>query len=214
MNNFYVYQLRLSGEDKPFYIGKGKDKRSEGHFKEHSLKHASYKNHVIKKALRDGVEVLSEIIHRDLTEADAYSKEHELIAFYGRHNFGGCLTNVSEGGVGGNGRYTRTPEIREKIGAANRGKKPSEESRAKMSESQKRRYAEGAVGANAGRKLSEEWKHNIAKSMKGKPSRNAGKKNPPRSDESKKKSSEALKRYWDSVRASKISGSQSARALD
>ena len=110
--------------------------------------------------------------------------------------------------------YYRSPEIREKIAASKRGKKPSEETRAKMSESHKRRYAEGAVGANAGRRFTEEWKQNIAKSMIGKPSRNAGKKNPPRSDESKKKTSEALKRYWDSVRASKISGSQSARALD
>ena len=206
MNNFYVYQLRLSGEKDPFYIGKGKDKRSMGHFKPHSLKHANHKNHVIKKALRDGVEVLSEIIHRDLSESDAYAKEFELIAFYGRHNFGGLLTNVTEGGVGGNGLYIRTQETREKIAASKRGKKPSEETRTKMSESHKRRYAEGAVGANAGRKLSEEWKSNVAKSMVGKPSRNAGKKYPPRSDESKKKSSEALKRYWESVRASKISG--------
>jgi hypothetical protein len=99
--------------------------------------------------------------------------------------------------------YTRSQETREKIAAAKRGVKASEETRAKMSESHKRRYAEGAVGANAGRKLSEEWKLNVAKSMVGKPSRNAGKKYPPRSEESKKKSSEALKRYWESVRASK-----------
>ena len=109
--------------------------------------------------------------------------------------------------------YYRSPETREKMAAAKRGKKASPETRAKMSESHKRRYENGASGANAGRVLTDEWKENVSKSMKGKPSRNAGKKNPPRSDESKKKSSEALKRYWDSVRASKISGSQSARAL-
>ncbi len=96
--------------------------------------------------------------------------------------------------------YFRSQETREKMAASKRGKKASDETRRRMSESHKKRYADGAAGANAGRQLTQEWKDKLAKSMIGKPSRNAGKKNPPRSEESKKKSSESLKRYWDSVR--------------
>lgn len=93
MGKFYVYQLRLKDCDLPFYIGKGKDRRMFEHVSSSRLLKRSHKNNVIKKAFREGIEVLSEIILEDLTEEQAFAKEIELIALYGHRVNGGCLTN-------------------------------------------------------------------------------------------------------------------------
>ena len=108
---FYVYQLRAGNTEAPFYIGKGKGGRKDVHIQEWSLKKRSHKNNVIKMAIRDGVEVLAEILHENLTEEQAFAKEIELIAFYGRRINGGCLTNATDGGEGPAG-YRHTREAR------------------------------------------------------------------------------------------------------
>lgn len=136
MNNYYVYQLRLIHSETPFYIGKGKGKRCHCHFREWSLRHDSHKNRVIKKAMDDGVEILVEILHHELTETEALNKEVELIAFYGRHNFGGCLTNATDGGEG-RVRYIATDEARVRMSQARKGKKHSPETIAKIAQSRK-----------------------------------------------------------------------------
>ena len=88
---FYVYQLRLECSELPFYIGKGKNSRKDVHLQEWSLKKRSHKNNVINKAMREGVKVVAEILHENLTEEQAFAKEIELIAFYGRRINGGML---------------------------------------------------------------------------------------------------------------------------
>ena len=87
--NYYVYQLRLEDTETPFYIGKGKARRMTDHFKPSNLTGRSHKNNVIKKAISEGVKVLAEILHENLTEEHALEKEVELIAFYGRRVNGG-----------------------------------------------------------------------------------------------------------------------------
>lgn len=136
MNNYYVYQLRLAHSETPFYIGKGKGKRCYCHFREWSLRRDSHKNRVIKKAMDDGIEILVEILHHELTESEALNKEVELIAFYGRHNFGGCLTNATDGGEG-RVRYIATDEARLRMSKARQGKKHSAETVAKIAQSRK-----------------------------------------------------------------------------
>ena len=52
------------------------------HVSQSRLAKKSHKNHVINKAIREGVGVLAEILHEGLTESEAHAKEVELIAFY------------------------------------------------------------------------------------------------------------------------------------
>lgn len=135
---YYVYQLRLETSDTPFYIGKGRGYRSRQHMSPSRRKADTHKNRVINKALRDGVKVLVEILHEDLSESDAFTKEVELIAFYGRQNFGGCLTNATDGGEGSSG-YIATEETRKKLSAINTGRRQAEETKSKISAANKGR---------------------------------------------------------------------------
>lgn len=104
---FYVYQLKIMGSDLPFYIGKGKEERHKEHFVGYMIetnKGNKHKINTIKKAQREGLEVVSEIILDNLTEAEAHVVEIEYIARYGRRDLGtGCLTNLTDGGEGMSG---------------------------------------------------------------------------------------------------------------
>ena len=151
MKVFYVYQLRLATSELPFYIGKGKKKRHTLHLMPYSLKEKSHKNRTILKAMRDGVEILSEILFQNLSESDAHAKEIELIAFYGRRVNGGCLTNATDGGEGVSG-HVPSQETRRKIAEAIRGRKHTEEARNKMT----------------GRKTSAETRERIGEASRGK----------------------------------------------
>ena len=121
MKKFYVYQLRLENSVHPFYIGKGHGRRIECHFQESSLRRRNHKNHTIKKAMAQGIKVMPEILHENLTEEQALSKEVELILLYGRRSEGGLLTNKALGG-GGSFGYRHTDEAKKKN--VNRTKRP------------------------------------------------------------------------------------------
>lgn len=154
-NAYYVYQLRLETSEKPFYIGKGCGYRMGEHFRPSSLAKRSHKNHVINKAIREGVGVSREILFQNLTESEAHAKEIELIAFYGRRVNGGCLTNATDGGEGSSG-YKPSRNAIERTAASKRGIPRSDATKAKLSE------------AASKRQLSAETKKKIAKSNSGK----------------------------------------------
>lgn len=136
--NYYVYQLRLSTSELPFYIGKGKDSRCHVHLRPSSLRGRSRKNSIIKKAMSEGVDVLVEIIHADLSEENASNIEVSEIARYGRVEDGGILANHTKGGEGRSG-FSPSAETRAKISAGNTGKKRTPEMSAAMSERRKGR---------------------------------------------------------------------------
>lgn len=131
---FYVYQLRLETSERPFYIGKGKGKRKNFHLTPSALKGNSHKNNVIRDAMRKGVKILTEIIHDNIDEQDAFVKEIELIAFYGRRINGGCLTNATDGGEGASGRR-HTEAAKRKIAESKIGIGRTPETKAKISTS-------------------------------------------------------------------------------
>lgn len=104
LERYYVYQLRLEYSETPFYIGKGSRDRFKEHFRKDSLEKISHKNNVIKKAYKEGVKILTEILCTGMTHEDAIASEEHLIRAYGRRcNDTGCLVNISEGGIGPNG---------------------------------------------------------------------------------------------------------------
>ncbi len=111
------------------------------------------------------------ILKKNLTEDRAFRHEIYMISVFGRKDLGtGILHNRTDGGEGCSGRKC-TEESKRKISESNKGKKRSEETKRKVSESKK------------GEKRSEEFKRNLSKFWKGKPL----------SEEHKRKISEAKK---------------------
>jgi hypothetical protein len=156
---FYVYALTDPRKDnQPFYIGKGKGRRARHHFFPCSQKSRSFKNAVIKAIKAEGLEPGLIYLFEKLSEEDAFSKEVELIKQYGRRDNGtGTLSNQTDGGDGASGNLS------------NPGRKHSDETRRKMSESHM-----GILKGRPGRKKSDEERRKISDSMLGKPARNLG----------------------------------------
>ena len=103
-NFYYVYALKdpLSSPAKPFYIGKGTGSRAFDHL---VLPDRTRKYARIQKILDSGARPLVDILVEDLTEAQAFRLEAELIAAFGTEETGGLLTNsVVPAGVGGTQR--------------------------------------------------------------------------------------------------------------
>lgn len=116
---YYVYMLVDPRDGLPFYVGKGKNKRSQDHFRE--ARNAKCKNkHLERKILqiwRDGLEILVPIVASFDEEAEAFLLECDLIKKIGRRDLGtGPLTNLTNGGEGISGRSLDT--IRRNVEAA------------------------------------------------------------------------------------------------
>lgn len=158
--DFYVYQLRLATSELPFYIGKGKGNRSSHHFYPSNLARNSLKSNTIKKATREGVEVLVETLHRTPDEAAAFKLEAELIAQYGRKdNSTGILANLTDGGEGASGKKVGD-STRRKLAAGRLGTTVTEIVRANMSKAQQAMTAatKQKMSVAATRPRSELWK--------------------------------------------------------
>ena len=191
MNNiFYVYQLRLEGSEKPFYVGKGSGYRSSAHFLPSKLSAKTHKNNTIRKAQEDGVEIFIEKLKEGLSEVEAFEIERSLISDFGRRDLGtGCLTNNSDGGEGQTGRIFSedllsrmsasakargiSQETRDKITAKLVGKRASPETRARMSAAHKGRKTSDAhrlalSKAQTGKSLSPETRAKISATKRAK----------------------------------------------
>ena len=83
VKTFYIYQLRLANSTTPFYIGKGRGKRTRQHFTPYNLAKKSIRSSIIKNARENGVEVIVEILAEGLVEEVAFAFERRLIAHYG-----------------------------------------------------------------------------------------------------------------------------------
>jgi hypothetical protein len=144
LNVFYVYEHWRPDTDCCFYVGKGKNKRA---WQFSSMRNPHYKS-IVAKINDLGHQVDVRIIKSNLSHDDAISFEIERIAFYGVKN----LSNMTLGGDG--------------------LKNPSEEVRAKISASQKKRFEnpearEKLKKVLKGRITSEETKKKLSKANKG-----------------------------------------------
>lgn len=98
----------------PFYVGKGKGRRSEYHTQHilHVCK-THPKSNKIKKMHREGYKVLVIRSKKFYDEPTAFAIERELIEIIGRQNLGkGPLTNLTDGGEGTSGLVT-SEDLRE-----------------------------------------------------------------------------------------------------
>jgi len=102
---YYVYGYSdLQSCDPYFYIGKGKDSRSQDHLRDCYKKNtAFYKK--LQSMLDYGTLPVIEILINNLSEEDAFAYEMYYIRQYGRRDNGtGCLLNLTDGGDGTSGR--------------------------------------------------------------------------------------------------------------
>ena len=167
-NSFYTYAY-LRKDGTPYYIGKGKGRRAFHH-------HGGF----ISPPSQDRILFLK----KNLSEEEAFKHEVYMISLYGRKEFeGGILYNLDPGGPGSRSMTgkSHSEESREKISKSNKGKikgiPKSQEHRKKISDSLKGRKGK-PHSPETRQKLSE-----VAKLRKRQPC----------SEETKKKISETKK---------------------
>lgn len=135
--DFYVYCLldpRKPGPfrygkwvftHEPFYVGKGSNDRAFDHLKETSS-YNPFKGRVIRKILKEELELIVTIKKKHLSEIDAFELEKSLISKIGRRQLKlGPLTNLTDGGEGVSGKVWSNVErlkqsIRQKKRHANK----------------------------------------------------------------------------------------------
>lgn len=169
LSTYYVYEHRRKDNGAVFYVGKGKGSRSSnGHNR------GRYWNNVCNKA--GGYTITYPV--KDVDEELALLAEVELIDLYRRT--GVRIVNINDGGEGAPG-WVPSEETRRKIGEANRhtpkasgerhgmyGKKHSEESLAKMRESQQKVARKGEAHHMYGKHHTEEALAKMSEAIKGK----------------------------------------------
>jgi len=160
MSECFVYAYRDPETSTPFYIGKGQGNRHLYHLNEAKKQDTKDRNkhkiNKIRSILKVGKEPVIEIVAKNLNHDDAFELEEFLIQEIGRADKkAGPLTNLTNGGEGATGldhsgeKNPNYGKIGEK--SALFGRSHSEESKRKMSESQK------------GRVFSEQHKQNMRK---------------------------------------------------
>jgi hypothetical protein len=139
-HEFYVYLLLDPRYDnEPFYVGKGRGARSQHHLLPSHTCGNRLKINVINKIREAGFEPIVDFVVKGQAEDAAIVLEKQLIKKYGRRDLGlGKLTNLTDGGEG-LAAHVFTEEHRRNISLGLTGKKLSLETRAKQSESAKRR---------------------------------------------------------------------------
>lgn len=181
MNKFYVYQHRRIDENTIFYVGKGSDYRHS----ETSNRNKYWHNVANKGGFT------SEILFDSLDEELALLIEMELIDKYRRLNY--KLTNLTDGGEGVSG-YRHTKETKKLLGELNKKRIVTEETRKKLglvwkdkkrkpfTEEHRQKISQAAKKQKRS-VLSEESKQKISAANKGRK----------RTEEQKKRISEATK---------------------
>lgn len=97
-NDYYVYTLAYP-DGVVFYVGKGRHDRIDDHEREARKGVTSHKCNVIRQIWAKGERIIKTKVKEGMSEEDAYQLEIDLICRYGRAK----LTNLTDGGEGGNG---------------------------------------------------------------------------------------------------------------
>jgi hypothetical protein len=126
-NRFYVYEHLRSDTGAIFYVGKGTGKRC-------FVKSHHHRNEFWQRTEKKAGGFCVRMVAKDVDEELAFLVEQERISQL--RIVGVRLCNMTDGGDGTSG-WVKTPEWRENVGSAHRGKVVSKETRAKISASVK-----------------------------------------------------------------------------
>lgn len=148
---YYVYTY-LDNNLTPYYIGMG------------------CKNRVIAKHLYVSVPSFDKIIVEDnLTQQQAWDREIELIAYYGREHLGtGPLKNLTNGGPTQKSGWAQSDQVKKTISIKNTGKIRTLEHKKNYSKPKTIEHAENIRKANLGR-VDDGRNAKISQTMKGRP---------------------------------------------
>lgn len=156
---FYVYVYRdprPTKNNQPVYVGKGTGDRDLSHWSRGSH-NKPFQDFIAHLKVR-GLVALCERVFETEVEAEAFAKEIDLIALYGRRNTGtGTLFNLTDGGEGASGtirtaehramdskfstEHWQDPAYRAKIVAAQQAVQGTPEARAMKSENSAQGWA-------------------------------------------------------------------------
>lgn len=184
----YVYRHIRLDKNEVFYIGIGSDS-------DYYRANKFTERNEIWDRIKSKSDILVEIVYDNIDWKTACELEKELIKKYGRiNNKTGILSNMTDGGEGTLNKVI-SEGTRYSLGKGNRGKKRTEESKKKQSESTKgvkkpEIHGEKIRQYRLGKKMSDESKMKISKNSKGRRSWNKGLKF---SEESRNRMSESKK---------------------
>lgn len=220
MAEYYVYSLAYP-DGTPFYIGKGKGRRMYDHGTSRGRLRGV--NEVLEELRMTGDECIRTIVHRDLTEDEAFELERQEIAKIGRRP-SGSLVNANDGGHGGRNPSAAT---RAKISAA--AKAQPRQPREHYVEMNRKRgpiteeHRQKLRAVLAGRTLSDETKQKLSAAAKARKvwgSRERmvelnKRRNAHTSEATREKLRQAGKaQVWTDERRAKISAAQKGRVSD
>jgi hypothetical protein len=139
--DYYVYAFYDSSLSSPFshfglpfYIGKGRHLRCVAHFDSNRIKNNTYLYKKIRKMISKKLPINIIILEDYLYEKESYQKEKIYIADFKKRGFQLC--NHNDGGLGRLGEKV-SEETRKKMSQSQKGKKPKEESIQKMLQTRK-----------------------------------------------------------------------------
>jgi len=123
--NYITYELWNPINNQIFYVGAGRPDRPRVHFSEYKLisrggwkgkkSYNRKKYEIIKTIALAGKEPVIKIVLESENEHTVYDHEIRLIRWYGRADLGlGPLTNMTDGGDGGNNTYSGKTEKEKK----------------------------------------------------------------------------------------------------
>ena len=153
MNNYYVYQLIDPRNERPFYVGEGKEQRAWSHQKFASGCNNPHKDRVIRKIQSLGLKVGVKLIKTDLTKQKSIQFETQLIEEIGIENLTNICKNANPPILFGehNGFHgkTHTDANKKKCGNANRGRNNKTEAGTEsISKSMKERWQDPELREN------------------------------------------------------------------
>lgn len=149
-NSYYCYEHWRPDKDVCFYVGKGKRGRA------YDMKTGRNKYHrnIQGKLARLGMCVEIRLVADGLSEIDAYAQEKSRIAFW--RSVGVRLTNLTDGGDGVIG-LKRSEAWKKALGDRFRGRRLSDETKAKISAAGKLRKSSQETRAKQSVSAKESW---------------------------------------------------------
>jgi hypothetical protein len=189
---FYVYVYRdprPTKNNQPVYVGKGTGDRDLSHWSRGSH-NKPFQDFIAHLKVRGLVAPCERVLETE-SEAEAFAKEIELIALYGRRDLKrGPLFNLTDGGEGASGAI-RTDEAKEflRIDSLDKWQRP--EYRAKVVEAQKAAQSTPEARALKSKNSTDDWAKPEVRNK-----RQTGIKRTRSSDASRSKTSAISKAQW------------------